>query len=242
MNWSISIVIFVLITTQSQLLQAFESRVLYFGDSHSVIRSDENAKVPRLGNVLIDRFKKIDKEVDYLAACGARVKTWFNGGRTDCGYSEFTDSSSTFRIKSRVTSIKSFFKKDLHDVVIINLGDNNFRWQKQKANGPYVSSFDEDVKQNLVDEVLAITDLLAQNRQCFWVGPTYHIRGPIYFKKDSDIDALYDTLAEVLEGRCTLIDSRPMIVTTVKNDGVHHISKDSRTWGHGIADALGLPK
>lgn len=208
---------------------------LVISDSHGYFSSQsEQEGSERFGSLLVRRIKAMGKEVSYYAGCGFTPRSWVVGGKTSCGYTERTPHRSRTASKFQAPKFSNIFDPSVHDMVIVHLGDNLLSWNTVNGIRMGIPLNQSAVRRN-------IQLLLAEiptGTPCKWVGPTYHIAGKYYNKPDSVVDELYELLAEELSDKCELIDSRPVVVTTTPNDGLHHISSDSRRWAEGVIPYL----
>ncbi len=231
--------------------------VFYLGDSHSAGSSRTDG---RMTQAIIEGLESRGHNVDYLAACGMAAHSWAAGSakRYNCaGYTRYINGDWYYnggRVVTRTRSngttyrvtisdadhppVSQYYDPNRHDQVIINLGDNMFGWRDGNSRTPSAASI-----QSGVDSLFTAMQGL-DPCNCQWVGPTYHRSGQPYNKSDSDVDAMYTALETVLDGRCQLIDSRPMINSPERGDGLHHYGRDgagvqySYRWGEGIIDRL----
>lgn len=205
--------------------------ILYIGDSHSYIASlNPSADMARFGNVFLQKLESEGHQVSYYAACGSEPEDWARGSSTTCGYSAKDNGQFKSSLSSTFPPLHTIYKP-IHDLLVINLGDNMFDWVK--TNGKTTASLnmiDFNKKMNFfLDQLPSISE-----SNCRWIGPTYHIEGRLYKKSDAAVDQLYTAFATTLHGKCQLIDSRSIIVTTTPGDGLHHTATDSRAWAAGI--------
>lgn len=214
---------------------AAADHILYVGDSHSYLAARRAAPgSQRLGHVLLDGWAKAGHTVDYYAACGQRPSTWKSGGNTPCGYTRASGGEFEAKKSAAFPRFARIHDPAAHRRVVINLGDNMFSWSREGEH--LVSSFDEA---RFAAEMRSFfTELPAASPEtCVWVGPTYHVAGKPYHKKNEHVDALYRALKKAVEGKCRLVDSRSFLGPTPPNDGLHHVTADSAAWGLGILEA-----
>ena len=106
-----------------------------------------------------------------------------------------------------------------------------FNWKI--FSGKKVAGFDRDTFTTSINGFLALLHGINSD-SCCWIGPTYHIEGENYLKADDVVDEFYKNLESMLADRCSVIDSRPIVVPTVPNDGLHHVNSDSQAWATGV--------
>lgn len=210
------------------------SEILYIGDSHSHIR--EENPVPskrRFGNVFYEGMSARGFKVNYYAACGSAPSDWINGSVTECGYTAVAGGKFLSVVKSPFPSVATLYSSQMK--VVINLGDNIFKWRT--VTGKKIASFNREIFVTSVNEFLTLLPGTGPE-SCFWIGPTYHIEGESYLKTDFVVDELYQNLETLLAGKCSVIDSRSLIVPTIPNDGLHHVNEDSQSWAQGVLRSL----
>ncbi len=216
--------------------------VFYLGDSHSAGSSRTDG---RMTQAIISGLESRGHNIDFIAACGMGARTWASGSaqRYNCGgFSRYINGN--FQYTGNVTdypSVTNYYNPSHHDQVIINLGDNMFDWYR--SGGRVHSRVNAaQVKRDVDALTRAMPGLNPCN--CQWVGPTYHEFGRVWHKQDTHVDDMYEALAEALDGTCEIIDSRPMVNSPERGDGLHHYQRDasgvqySYRWGEGIIDRL----
>src|SRR5208283_889139 len=67
-------------------------------------------------------------------------------------------------------------------------------------------------------------------KKCVWIGPTYHLPGSIYLKRNDQVDELFGVIQEAIKGKCSLVDSRKFILNPQPNDGLHFLARESAIW------------
>jgi len=215
-------------------LTSVAGNTLYVGDSHSYLATmSPGPGARRLGHLLIEGLKARGDSVSYYAACGSDPQSWATGGNTPCGYSTYVDGSFTSAPNGDFPSIATLYSPTKFSALIVNLGDNMFSWKK--VNFKLEASYADDSFQLRMRNFFA---KLGTPVNCTWIGPTYHVEGEAYRKPNAAVDELYKALGAFLAGKCKLIDSRPLVVTSTPNDGLHHVAADSAKWGQGILDKL----
>jgi hypothetical protein len=211
-------------------MNASAKELLYIGDSHSHIREEKPVPAKlRFGNVFYDVMKSRGYDVAYYAACGSAPSHWIKGSITECGYTAIADGSFLSVVKSPFPSVSSLYSSQ--NKVVINLGDNMFTWKI--FSGKKVAGFNHENFTTSVNGFLALLHGINSDN-CWWIGPTYHIEGMNYLKADDVVDEFYKNLESILADRCSVIDSRPIVVPTVPNDGLHHVNSDSQAWATGV--------
>lgn len=212
--------------------------VLYIGDSHSYMSSDNfSTESGRLPNAIAGVFWERGHSIDMVAACGASTRSWAIGGSTSCGFSEFNSQHPQWLPTHGASTRGSFppaselFQRERYSQVVINLGDNDFSWSNGRA------SFDPNAFETNVQNLVSSFEGL-EPCDCSFVGPTYHIPGSTYQKSRQVVDQMYNVLRVALEGRCRVVDSREMVVPRSPNDGLHLVNNESRQWGIRLANDL----
>lgn len=217
-------------------LPASAESFLYIGDSHSHIRQER--PLPgnrRFGNVLVEGLRDRGHEVSYYAACGSSPAGWIKGSRTECGYTVLDGNTFISTTKSNFPSVSEIYRAEKHTRILINHGDNMFDWKT--VAGKRMASFNKFTFERSIDGFLKLlTGATAET--CFWIGPTYHVEGANYRKMNAVVDDFYEHLPAALAGRCSIIDSRTLVVPTVPNDGLHHVNEDSQVWALGVLSFL----
>jgi hypothetical protein len=213
-----------------------QAGVLYIGDSHSVIKTlTLEVEKQRFGNILIENLQSKGYEVSYYAACGATALDWAWGDFTSCGYTAYSEKTIQYAVTTSYPTFTNFFRRDRDTHLIVNLGDNMFNWKK--VGTIKESVYNPEALRVNVDTFFAKLGPFAVS-QCYWIGPTYHIEGSVYRKTNQAVDQLYSGLEKSLKNKCLLIDSRPLVIAREPNDGLHHISADSRKWGSEVLKKL----
>jgi hypothetical protein len=210
-------------------------KVLYLGDSHSYLQTESTN---RMGRVLSNALGDCPgNELEYRAACGNRALNWHAGRRPQnmCGISShgrhgFTSGTSGNNLKNLSEEIET----ENPGEIIINLGDNMFRW----SGTPRTASLPPASRTQVTNAVRTLLALIPSSTSCIWIGPTYHSYGATYRKSNEVVDLMYNTLREAINGRCDLIDSRPFFSSTSKNDGLHLTGTESIEWGNSILNEM----
>lgn len=206
-----------------------EKQVLYIGDSHSYLRSADGN---RMGNQVVTQLRQCGAAgVQYHGVCGSRPSSWMPGRTpsSTCGVSTITNSGFSTASNGRTRNIEQLQQDQNPGVVIINLGDNMFGWSSGR------SSINQD---RVVSEVSALVGAIDEGRDCIWIGPTYHSPGSSYTKTNAHVDQMYTAIQRGLNGRCELVDSRPVFSSTRPNDGLHLTESESTQWGNSIGTML----
>ena len=224
----------ILALSLSMALNATAAELLYIGDSHSHIREENPVPAKRrFGNVFYDGMSARGFKISYYAACGSAPSDWINGSVTECGYTSVADGKFLSVVKSPFPSISTLYSSQ--SKLVINLGDNMFRWKL--VSGKKVAGFNRDSFTTTINQFLAL--LPGTNPEnCSWIGPTYHIEGESFRKSDEVVDEFYLNLGIILTARCSIIDSRSIVVPTVPNDGLHHVNADSQAWATGVMNQI----
>lgn len=225
-----------LILALSSPLIALADDILYVGDSHSHIRAQSPAEADkRFGNIFFEMQLQRGHTVSYYAACGSAPKDWVNGAKTTCGYTAYANGTFINPTESAYPSITKIYNPDIHSKIFINLGDNMFDWKTigRKRSASFNAGYFRTSMKAFLEKIPTIT-----KENCFWIGPTYHIEGSIYNKSDNAVDELYRDLEVVLADKCSIIDSRPLVIPTFPNDGLHHTNADSQQWALGVVGTL----
>lgn len=213
----------ILLLTPASVRSA-ETGILVLSDSHGVFVNGTT----RFGDVLTVGLSTLGPPVYYHAACGFGVRHYLSrnesGRRTSCGYSKKTPSEMRTVIKATVPNFQQLFNPREHSLVIIHLGDNLLGWRNQDGLRYATSG-------GITPKVQAMMAAIPDGTKCIWIGPTYHIRGTYYLKRDSVVDSFYNELNAAVGNKCKVVDSRPLVVTRTPNDGLHHINSDSKAWG-----------
>lgn len=211
-------------------MSSYASDLLYIGDSHSHIREENPVSAKRrFGNIFYEGMKSRGYEVSYYAACGSDPSDWINGSVTECGYTEVSGGKFLSVPKSPFPSVANLYSSQ--SKIVINLGDNMFNWKT--VAGKRVAEFNRYSFTRSTNGFLRLLKGISP-RNCTWIGPTYHIEGEIYLKADAVVDEFYENLKTHLAGRCSVIDSRPVVIPSVPNDGLHHVNGDSQAWAIGV--------
>lgn len=213
-----------------------DAKVLYIGDSHSYISEQNVAEnAGRFGHVLLVGLRSRGLEVDYYAACGSAPTGWVIGATTNCGYTQIVGDRFLGPLSSRYPALSEIYSAEVYTQLIINHGDNMFNWRA--IGSKRVASVNATgIARSLATFFARLP--LATPENCTWIGPTYHVEGSIYRKTNAVVDEFYTSLESSLLNKCRLIDSRPLVVPVVPNDGLHHVSSDSRTWAQGVLNHL----
>ena len=213
---------------------AAAEHVLYVGDSHSYIADPWSGR--RLGHVLIEHFKSRRIPLHYYAACGASARSWSAGGTTGCGFTRDVDGTFFAATRSSYPAVSSIFDPVETSLLIVNLGDNIFAWSGKPK---LVASLDPAVLRSQVDIFFGgLPAGAVDSSRCVWIGPAYHAEGSVYRKPNAVVDQFYREFAGIVAGRCRLVDSRPMVPSSVANDGLHFVERESALWGEGILQEL----
>lgn len=210
--------------------------ILYIGDSHSRMTDKERAKQSRrFGTSFVLDLESSGHNVDYYAICGATPQTWATGKSDDeCAHiTTHRKNDGTFDNKPiGFGPFRSLNNASMASTVVINLGDNLFDWQGQK-NGPKTAA--SVTKSKILDQVQQLLNSLNANQKCIWISPCYHAPGAGYSKSKELVDRMYDALKEAINGRCSIVDSRPIFSATISNDGLHFTDNESALWGARVA-------
>jgi hypothetical protein len=137
------------------------------------------------------------------------------------------------RHRGRTKNIRALQDDNNPDLIIINLGDNMFNWNRR--SGRTRSSINSN---KVATQVYNFVQAIDNYRECIWIGPTYHFPGKPYVKRNSDVDLMYKGISKGLAGRCTLIDSRDTFKSTAPNDGLHLTNSESQIWGMSLFEKL----
>jgi hypothetical protein len=223
-------------------LEYENSRVLYIGDSHSVIpKENPTSGSERLGNVVGDAIEACSgATLSYYAVCGSRPRSWTGDSQpsTRCGITEKNGDDFSYKYSrtesTRTDNLQTIIKNTPPKHVLINLGDNMFSYKK--VGGKSVASVGS--RSSLTAEIEKMLNGLPHDATCSWVGPTYHKEGTLYKKTNAVVDEFYEVLSSAIGSRCELIDSRPFFSETSPNDGLHLIRSESRIWGQSILSEI----
>ncbi len=212
---------------------AYTNTILYIGDSHSHISAlHPNETSKRFGNVFIQEFLTRKLKLSYYSACGSSPQNWVTGSRTECGFSSYDQGEFISLTKATFASVSQILRPLEHKTIIVNLGDNMFNWKV--TEGKRLATLGS---QTIKNKISVFLNTLSE-KDCIWIGPTYHTTGSIYDKPDTIVDEFYAQLEAELKGICRLIDSRTFVPKGYAGDGLHHNNADSRLWAEGVLRTL----
>lgn len=211
------------------------TRILYFGDSHSV------ATAGPFGIRMNQLLRELpEAEVETHARCGSTMGWWYSGKSTTCGYFDQNSAGKPLPPKpargekwlanAPTPKIIPLIEKIKPELIVIEMGGN------------YTHAFHPALA--IKEEVgKFIADLQIQKSKskldCVWIGlPSRRLpKEPQAAKKfEATILTVRDTIKSIVEPTCEFVDSLPMTAyPAVGGDGIHYSLKFKDANGDPIA-------
>ena len=190
------------------------ARVLLIGDSHV------SSTFGRALDLLLR--SRDNTEVTTVGACGMSPDGFIESLPARCGLLQVKPDMTVWRSRHTPTpSIDRLLDDTLPDLTIIELGANQIHtaWRNPKQ---------------AKKDIISLADQVSAHGECVWVGPPY---GRERQKPAAKLENVYRLLEESLDGRCTLLDSRPSALPFLDYDD---IAQAARRRGDGRHfDAMG---
>ncbi|MCP4499960.1 MAG: SGNH/GDSL hydrolase family protein [Deltaproteobacteria bacterium] len=190
------------------------TRVLLIGDSHV------SSTFGRALDLLLRSREQT--EVTTVGSCGMSPSGFTDALPSRCGVLQVSlDATRWSGRRTRTPQMSELLNDTLPDLTVVELGANQIHsaWRNP-----------ERAKK----EILALADEISAKGECLWVGPPY---GREKQKPARKIENVYRILEDALEGRCTLLDSRPSALPFLDYDAIASAAKRRGDGRH--FDAMG---